>query len=255
MVEKILAASEYRAVDSYGCVTVAQVWPERFYESVSNDAIFKWGQATSTAGMGNYAHVFTDSTPYNFKANMTRTVYVDDPSKVEWWRNLYAQKGISGVEKEAIRFMQQIYPNVTIPQPVKTLFYYTPGIIAHPRGGSHAQGITNAHLLEWAVEPLNSLPSCSLHLPADTWNPRMTGWAVAGWKISSEWMKKCYNVTDIDNDSDFCKPFTEPPFSRTWCDCLPGTNVPPEGQAYIDENCPIRTGDFEATHVIRPVEW
>lgn len=171
-----------------------------------------------------------------------------------FWKRLYENDGIAGVEREAVRFMQSLLPNVTVPKPTYTHFYYTPGIHANQIAGSYAKGLTDAHVLEWATKkPLEDKPECSLVLSTDTWNPRMVGWAMAGWQIVRDYFLHCEGV-EIDSTLDYCKPYTEPPLSRTWCDCRPGTLIPPEGLAYIAQNCP-RTSRTEQGESMSPPSW
>lgn len=51
----------------------------------------------------------------------------------------------------------------------------------------------------------------------------------------------------IDPDLDYCKAYTAPPISCTWCDCRPGMLIPPEGLQYIAENCPRSKRDHVDT--------
>lgn len=249
VVDRLRATPEFQSTTPTPAVTVQQVWPERWWEKLSPNDVFRQGQMGSTAGYGNYAHVFTPSTRYAYTRNITRSVYDDDLIKTVFWRNLYATQGIEGVEREAIRFLQGLMPNATIPKPLHTSYFFTPTFHAMQKAGSHARGITNARILQWATtQPLTDIPSCKLVLPTDVFNPKMVGWAMAGWQIVIDWFKNCEGIT-IDPAIDYCKPYTQPPISRTWCDCRPGVPIPQEGLDYIAANCPRAKRDEVDTFV------
>ncbi len=173
--------------------------------------------------------------------NVTRSVYTDSLIHTMFWQKLYENKGEAGVEEEAVRSLQALMPDVTIPKPLKTIYYYTPGIHANQKAGSYRKGLTNEHILEWASKkPLADTPQCKLVLATDSFNPRMVGWAQAGWVLIADWFKHCEGI-EIDSQIDYCKPYTGAPLFRTWCDCRPGSAIPPEGLAYIAQNCPRPT--------------
>jgi len=238
VVEKVRSTPEFQSSTPNPCVTVQQVWPNRFWEQQPGTPVFVQGQAGTTGGYGNYAHVFTPSTRFTYTRNVTRTVYVDDLIKVHFWQQLYATQGLQGVEREAIRHMQTLMPNATIPTPIRTHYYYTPGIHAVQKAGSYNRGLTNARILQWAAtQPVASIARCKLVLSTDTWNPKYVGWAMAGWQVVIDWFQACEGIT-IDPAIDYCNPYTGAPINRTWCDCRPGVPIPPEGLAYIAQNCP-----------------
>lgn len=70
VVERLRATPEFQSTTPTPVVTVQQVWPERFWENLSATDIFRQGQMGSTAGYGNYAHVFTPSTRYTCELNV-----------------------------------------------------------------------------------------------------------------------------------------------------------------------------------------
>jgi hypothetical protein len=102
-------------------------------------------------------------------------VYTDDLVNTIFWQRLYETQGIAGVSAEAVRFLQSLMPNATIPEPLHTSYYYTKGIHTNQKTGSYKKGLTNAHIRQWASgRPIPSIAACKLLLASDTWNPQVT---------------------------------------------------------------------------------
>ncbi len=218
---------------------VAQQWPNRWWESSSSG--FTSGQAFTRAGLGSYAHIFTNATQYEYNANLTRTVYNDDLVQVRMWQEINRTQGIAGVEAEAIRSIQLVYPNITIPKPIKTLYHYHPAGWSWLRTGSFNENVTVHTLSDWAVAPLQrDVSNCTLVLPTDAWGVRESGWAAGAWGVAVKWLKNCHGI-DIPNAFNICNPYVDPPLNQTWCDCKPNTIIPPAGLEYRKTYCPSST--------------
>ncbi len=273
VIDRIRLTPEFQSASPNPCVTVQQVFGKRFFSfflktpkrcgPTASGRIerqcrpgFKDKQYLPTAStrtltysrhqQGFVGHLVSALSAnsslefrYTYDRNITRSVYTDDLVQTIFWQRLFETQGVAGVELEAIRGLQAFFPNITIPKPLHTSYYYTPGIHTNQKTGSYKRGLTNAHIRQWASsQPVSSIPACKLLLASDTWNPKYVGWAMAGWSIVIDWFKACEGGLVIDPDVDYCKPFTGAPVNRTWCDCRPGVPIPPEGLAYISQNCP-----------------
>jgi len=198
----------------------------------------KGGQLSTTQGLNSYAHFFTSDTIYEYQRNVTRSVYCDDEIKIDHWNNIINNR--SKLEEEVRRGLALLFNTSegNIPEhPVATFRHLWESGWSWLKTGSSENGQDNQALSNWAwnAGPSFGYRNCSLFLPTDSWDVTASGWGIAAWLISAEWLTQCAHAPPIDTNY-YCNP---QPFDgvQDWCTCMPGTKIPPHKQAFYKANC------------------
>ncbi len=174
------AAPEYRALLPIKVVVINQTWDRRWWENVRNpaaqgDAAKTW-RAWSTDQC--VTHVEIPQEPYLAAANVTRSVYTDDPKCVDYWRTLKDKEGIDAVGREASRGLSTLFNHgldnvhVEVPRPLRTTMRFWPGGWYYVRAGS---AVSNKRISEWALHPLTDQENLSLI--GEAYWPDRPGWS------------------------------------------------------------------------------
>lgn len=200
IVEEIRAQPEYKAIIAIPVITIAQWWPNRWWETlaatnVSPPADPKLWRAWSTEHCFNLIEMPLQQ--YALDQIVTRSVYDDDTNCVEFWRNI-AQGGNAAVEAEIKRGLELMFNNtgvsspatVTIPAPLKTHVQYWPNAWHWLRAGT--SGITNADLFAWAVEPIAGE---DVALVGEAYNVQRSGWSDGAYKSSINLLNTKYGLS------------------------------------------------------------
>lgn len=172
--EAITSAQQFRDLLGVKVVTVAQRWPSAWWSNLGSP-----GQTLRRAWTTEHALNAIEilSHPYAAQQLITRSVYDDDPRTVGFWENT-ARRGIQHVEAEIMRGLHYLFPDTTIPSPLRTHVQVWPAGWYWLRGGSR---FTNADIADWAVEPLAGEP---VSLVGEAYNPQRSGWSDGAYKSS-----------------------------------------------------------------------
>jgi len=225
---------QYAAFLPNPVVTVAQVWPYRWWETHNPAQSFVGGQAQTTDGMTSYAHLFTAATPYEYSHSLTRSVFCDDIAKVKYWKALHDLDSAdeknnktnkpTRVSSAATKGLAEFFPDIpfsAIPEPTQTIYQYWESGWSWLKAGALQDGLTNEAVTAWAsgdiTIPSLGVSKCHLFMPTDSWNVRMSGWGIAAWQIAADYLKKCHNY-EIDT-KNYCNPLPDPDGKQDWCSC------------------------------------
>lgn len=220
LIDDLRATSYFDAVLSDEVAIVGHTWAKRWWDESRTG--FCTGQAVTTSTLNLYSHIFTNFTAYEWPLMAARSVFCDGKTEVAYWKSA-AALGIHQVEQEAIKGLQEVYPDVgTIPKPDQTLFKLHRAGWSWLKAGSYAKGITAETCAKFAAEPSKVLrrriPPCTLALPTDSWGVRNSGWGAAGVGIAVDWLNQCFGF-NISNRYDICNPHQGWPTYQTWDDC------------------------------------
>lgn len=199
IVEEIRAQPEFKAIIPIPVVTIAQWWPNRWWENLADPMGTAPGnnlwRAWSTEHCFNLIEMPLQ--PYAVDQIVTRSVYDDDTNCVEFWRTI-AQGGTAAVEAEIKRGLELMFNNtgvttpatVTIPAPIKTYVQYWPDAWHWLRAGT--SGITNADLFAWAVEPIAGE---DVALVGEAYHVNRSGWSDGAYKSSINLLNMKYGLS------------------------------------------------------------
>ena len=103
----------------------------------------------------------------------TRSVYNDDPACIQFWRAAFKE---GRVEAEVRSRLEHLYPDVVVPNPVKTHWMIWPDAWYWQRVGTQ---FTNEEIAEWAERPVEEMP---LALAGDAYNPDYAAWSEGAYR-------------------------------------------------------------------------
>lgn len=199
VVTEIKAKAELQAIIAIPVITIAQWWPNRWWENIADPA--------GTPPDNNVWRAWTTDHCFNLiemplqqyaiDQIVTRSVYDDDLNCVQFWQNI-AANGTAAVEAEIKRGLEGMFntngvttpTTVTIPDPIKTYVQYWPDAWHWLRAGT--DGITNADLFAWALEPL---PGDDVALVGEAYNVQRSGWSDAAYKSSINLLNSKYGLS------------------------------------------------------------
>ena len=104
------------------------------------------------------------------------------------FRSVTAQRGTAAVEGEIKRGLAYMYPNVSIPNPLKTHVQIWPAAWYFVRAGSP---YSNADIAQWALKPIKNE---DISLVGDSYNPQRAGWSDAAYKSSINTLNTNYGL-------------------------------------------------------------
>ncbi|MDX2168124.1 MAG: FAD-dependent oxidoreductase [Deltaproteobacteria bacterium] len=182
-------------------VTITQWWPYPWWEPLrykndSTPAGRIWrAWMDRSAGCGTFLEIPMD--PSSQSQNVTRSVYSDDPVCIEFWRNTFAERGLSGVEAEIEANLESMFndndmttPDVgELPPPDKTYFQYWPAAWSFLGAGTPT---TNEEIVTWALDPLETGEWVSL--VGEAYNPIRSGWSVAAYQSAVHLLNQRYGL-------------------------------------------------------------
>lgn len=122
-------------------------------------------------------HIEIPTTPYAAAQMVTRSVYQDEKSCVDFWEQTI-ERGMPAVEAEIHRGLQGMFPNVTVPKPVKTEVKIWPAGWYWLRAGSP---YSNMDIATWAIAPLRGE---AISLAGESYNPQRSTWSDGAFKSS-----------------------------------------------------------------------
>ena len=196
VVERIAAQQEFKDLIGVKVVTIAQWWPERWWEDIVDpdaEADNHVWRAWTTEHCLNFIEIPLDE--YGRDQKVTRTVYDDDLECVQFWEET-AARGIDAVEEEIARGLDYLFNQngvstpmvVDIPEPEKTHVQIWPAAWHWLRAGSD---YTNADIYDWAIEPLEGE---EVALVGEAYNPQRSGWSDGAYKSSIHLLNARYDM-------------------------------------------------------------
>ncbi len=167
---KVRAASEYKALLPIRIVVINQVWKDSWWK---NSKVWR---AWSTDGCVTHTEIPQEK--YLSSANVTRSVYSDDPKCVKFWESLLARGGIISVEKEVVKGLTKLFDHkleserVKLSTPLRTTMHVWPGGWYYIRAGTK---VSNQQITEWAVQPISDQEN--VMLVGEAYWPDRPGWS------------------------------------------------------------------------------
>lgn len=198
VVEEIRAQQAYQDITGVKVVTVTQWWETPWYAEIVNPDIDStdnnvW-RAWTTEHCLNFIEIPQE--PYAAAANVTRSVYNDDPDCSAYWEELEAEgeAAVAAAVEEGLTLLfsgngVSSPETVDVPDPLKThVHIWEAGWYWLGAGAS----LTNAELVEWAVEPL---PGEDVALVGEAYNVQRSGWSDAAYKSSIKLLNAKYGMS------------------------------------------------------------
>ena len=171
VVHTIVTSPQYQQLIGVKVVTITQWWRNAWWRHTypSKDIRRIWTRDYCISFM----EIPVDR--YATDQNVTRTVYADDMSCVALWEQLY-RTSRHAVESEINRELHSIFPHAQIPKPRKTYVQIWPDAWYWLRAGSP---FSNEDIADWALNPI---PSHSVSLVGESYNPQWSTWSDAAYK-------------------------------------------------------------------------
>lgn len=180
--EAIQAQPQFRALMPVRVATVTQWWPENWWADATDTNVHR---AWTTEHCLNFIEIPVAA--YAEAQNVTRSVYTDDLHCVDFWQRT-AARSTAAVNAEIRRGLEYLFPNASIPAPLKTHVQIWPN--AWYWLGSMAT-FTNADIADWATDPLNGE---HISLVGEAYNPQRSGWSDGAYKSSLNTLSSRFNI-------------------------------------------------------------
>ncbi|MGR9073771.1 MAG: FAD-dependent oxidoreductase, partial [Gammaproteobacteria bacterium] len=166
VIDAVVGSPQYRQLLDIPVVTVTQWWPNPWWKKANYGK--EISRVWTTDHCINLMEIPTDE--YGSRQLVTRTVYADEMACVAQWRQLIAVS-IQAVETEISRELNEIFPAIEIPKPLKTFVQVWPDAWYWLKAGSP---YSNCDIADWAVKPLPGEP---VFLVGDSYNPQRSTWS------------------------------------------------------------------------------
>lgn len=196
VVEEIREQPEYQSIIAVRVATVTQWWNERWWDAIDASLDNQVWRAWTTEHCVNFVEIPLGA--YGRDQMVTRSVYDDDLSCVQFWEETFAAGGVEAVEAEVQRGLEMLFvdnglsPNPDpspIPQPVRTHVQIWPAAWHWLRAGTT---FTNAQIFDWALEPLAGE---EVALVGEAYNVNRSGWSDGAYKSSINLLNMRYGMS------------------------------------------------------------
>lgn len=198
IVERIRETPEFQAIIGVEVVTVTQWWDEAWWREVHDPATPEghlW-RAWTTEHCVNFVEMPLHA--YGVDQRVTRSVYDDDLSCVNFWQETYRSGGVAAVEAEIQRGLTHLFDengltapaDVTVPTPVRTHYQYWPDAWHWIRAGAD---VTNQEIFDWAPIPLGEGEDVAM--VGEAYHPRRSGWSDGAYKSSINLLNTRYGMS------------------------------------------------------------
>ena len=188
----IRAMPQFQAIVPIRVTTVAQWYDAPWWrQAVASDGKSFW-RAWTTKSCINSIEIPLER--YAARQYVIRAVYNDGPACAAHLASL-ARKGGGALESEIDRGLKHLFANngltapVTIPRPLKTVFWDWPDGWHYLRAGAPYSG---ADMMRWAVQPL---PGKSVALVGEAFNPQRSAWVDAAIKSADHYLGAYWRQT------------------------------------------------------------
>lgn len=180
---RIQALPQFQDLIGVKVATVSQWWPNAWWK----DAVpgKNTHRAWTTESCLNFVEIPT--APYAADQMVTRSVYDDSLACTEFWE-ITAKRGTVAVEAEIDRGLKRMFPDATIPAPLKTQVQIWPAGWYWLRAGSP---YTNADIAKWAVTPLDGE---RISLVGESYNPQRSTWCDGAIKSSLRTLEEVFGI-------------------------------------------------------------
>jgi NAD(P)-binding Rossmann-like domain len=175
---RLQAQPQFQDIIGVKVASIDQWWPTPWWNGV-----VPGHRAWSTQTCVNFIEI----PPAQYAADqlVTRSVFNDDLTCSDFWE-ITAQRGTPAVEAEIERGLKSMFPNATIPKPVKTVVKIWPAGWYWLKAGSP---FTNAQIASWAIRPLPGEP---VSLVGESYNPQRATWSDGAYKSSINTLNSVY---------------------------------------------------------------
>jgi glycine/D-amino acid oxidase-like deaminating enzyme len=173
LARKIQRQPQFQDLVGVKVASVNQWWPSAWWQNAVPGK--KTRRAWTTESCVNYIEIPT--TPYGAQQMVTRSVYEDEKSCVDFWEETL-KRGVPAVEAEIERGLKNMFPGVTIPKAVKTEVKIWPAGWYWLKAGSP---FSNMDIAKWAIAPL---PGEAVTLVGESYNPQRSTWSDGAFKSS-----------------------------------------------------------------------
>jgi len=200
---------------------IVQWWSTRWWDTPSFYVNMK--RTWTNQHCVNFMEEHTDAYGIKEGANVTRTVYSDDVTCVDFWQRVYDNYGVAGVNAEIKRAYEQNFKditacNVTLPAPVYTVVQFWPDLVNMV--GSNNASVTNQAVAAWAPNPLAGY---NISMVGDAWYPHYTGWINSGLLSSCAALSTKFGVTCPTGVAQICDTANPYPFASNYTTLTIGT--------------------------------
>lgn len=195
VVADIRAQQAYKDVVGVKVVTITQWWESPWYADIQNpDAAAPanvW-RAWTTEHCLNFIEIPQE--PYAAAANVTRSVYNDDPECSDYWEGIANDpNAVEAAVNDGLTHLFDgngvtVPASVTVPAPLKTEVQVWPA--AWHWLGPQAS-VTNAELYDWAANPLDGE---DVGLVGEAYNVQRSGWSDGAYKSSMHLLETRYGL-------------------------------------------------------------
>lgn len=183
LAKKIQAQPQFKDLIGVKVASVNQWWPNAWWQNAIPGK--KTRRVWSTETCVNFIEMPT--TPYAANQMVTRSVYEDEKSCVDFWEET-VKRGTPAVEAEIERGLKTMFPGVAIPKPVKTEVKIWPAGWYWLRAGSP---YSNMDIAKWAISPL---PGEAVSLVGESYNPQRSTWSDGAFKSSINTLNSVFGL-------------------------------------------------------------
>ncbi len=181
--QKIQAKAQFQDLIGVKVASINQWWPSPWWQNAMPGKNTR--RAWTTESCVNFIEIPT--TPYGAAQLVTRSVYEDEKSCVDFWEETM-KRGTPAVEAEIQRGLKSMFPGVNIPAPVKTEVKIWPAGWYWLRAGSP---YSNLDIAAWAIAPLEGE---ALSLVGESYNPQRSTWSDGAYKSSINTLNSIFGL-------------------------------------------------------------
>lgn len=198
VVDRIRDRPEFQAIIGVEVVTITQWWDRTWWRDVRDPATPEshiW-RAWTTEHCVNFVEMPLHA--YGVDQMVTRSVYDDDLSCVNFWQETYRAGGVAAIEAEVRRGLEHLFDengltapsSVDVPMPVRTHYQYWPDAWHWIRAGAD---VTNQQVFDWAAIPLGEGEQVAM--VGEAYHPRRSGWSDGAYKSSINLLNTRYGMS------------------------------------------------------------
>jgi hypothetical protein len=196
---KIQAQPQFQDLMGVKVASINQWWPSAWWQNVMPGKNTRRVWSTETC----VNHIEIPTTPYAAAQNVTRSVYQDEKSCVDFWEET-VKRGVPAVEAEIERGLMNMFPGVAIPKPVKTEVKIWPAGWYWLKAGSP---YSNMDIATWAIAPLQGE---AISLVGEAYNPQRSTWSDGAFKSSINTLNSVFGLNLAGQTASANGPVAQP---------------------------------------------
>jgi hypothetical protein len=239
----IKAQREFKTIKPIRVISINNWWSDAWWEHTSSvdDPLVRIDRAWATRDPFNNTQLCFNSMEFGHAAYQkaqlaTRSVYNDDAFCNAFWSNLYAEKGINGVNEEIVREFKIVFPeaasHLAVENITQTTYQDWQDAWHWLKGPTK---LTNGDIAIWALEPKKGE---KVSLVGEAYNLNRSGWVDGAIKSSINTLN--YNFTDKVGHNARISGYFEDPLPCYSVDLVDGklTYIPFNKDGDFNANCP-----------------